>query len=98
MPGVDELMAIFKEKFTAICHQIFEYGLEKNAERQAEVKMFWECVEEAKQENKEMGMKKIKEFTEYKKEVWFYSFVFFLTYCILHSIMFQISATASQHR
>ena len=69
MPGVDELMAIYKEKFTGICHQIFEYGLEKHNERQTEVKMFWECIEEAKKENKDMGMKKIKGFMDYKKDV-----------------------------
>ena len=69
MPGVDELMAIFKEKFTAICHQIFEYGLEKHEEHMNEVKMFWECIEDAKRENKETGMNKIRAFMTYKKQV-----------------------------
>lgn len=31
--------------------------------------MFWECVEEAKSENKEMGMKAVEEFMLEKKRV-----------------------------
>ena len=48
---------------------MFEYGLEKHEERKKDVDMFWECFEEAKQENKESGTKCINEFMEYKKKV-----------------------------
>ncbi|KAK3578006.1 hypothetical protein CHS0354_037388 [Potamilus streckersoni] len=68
MPGVDELILTFKEKFVAICYQMFEFGLQENEKRQEEVAQFWECVEEAKLENKEMGMKTIADFMVYKKK------------------------------
>lgn len=69
MPGVDELILVFKEKFSAICHQIFEFGLARHEERMKEVDMFWECIHEAEKENKEMGMAHINTFMEYKKQV-----------------------------
>ncbi|KAJ8318627.1 hypothetical protein KUTeg_003718 [Tegillarca granosa] len=58
-----------EEKFVAICFQVFEYGLQEHAKRDEEVGQFWECVEEAKKENKEMGMKFINEFMVTKKRL-----------------------------
>ncbi len=52
-----------------ICHQIFDYGLAESKKRQEEVSQFWECVEEAKSENKAMGMKTIEAFILEKKRV-----------------------------
>ena len=69
IPGIEDLIQSFKEKFCEICHEIFEFGLAKHEERMAEVKMFWECTEEAKKENKELGMAQIDAFMEYKKKV-----------------------------
>ncbi|KAK3089457.1 hypothetical protein FSP39_003766 [Pinctada imbricata] len=57
------------EKFVAVCSQIFDFGLVEHKKREEEVKQFWECVEEAKQENKEIGMKAIDNFTNMKKKV-----------------------------
>ncbi|KAK7484639.1 hypothetical protein BaRGS_00024047, partial [Batillaria attramentaria] len=58
MPGVDEIIV-----------QIFQYGLGEHQKRDAEVAMFWECVEEAKSENKELGMKAVDEFMAEKKKM-----------------------------
>lgn len=69
MPGVDELMMDYREKFTDICQKIYTYGLETHKERTVEVDMFWECLREAKQENKEAGVSHINDFMEYKKQV-----------------------------
>ena len=69
MPGVDELMMVYREKFTAICQNLFEFGIEKHKERSEEVDMFWECLVEAKADNKVKGDKFITEFMDYKKEV-----------------------------
>ncbi|KAL4240950.1 Dynein regulatory complex subunit 3 [Mactra antiquata] len=55
MPGVDEL--------------IFDYGLQEHEKRQEEVNQFWECVEEAKTENKDAGTFYIDEFLNMKKKV-----------------------------
>lgn len=67
MPGVDEMLVVFKEKTTAVCQQLFDFGLQEYEKRKAEVDMFWECVNEAKDENKEMGMKAIEDFMAEKK-------------------------------
>ncbi|ESP03863.1 hypothetical protein LOTGIDRAFT_212018 [Lottia gigantea] len=71
MPGVDELeiRAWFAKKFLAVCQKIFEYGLTENEKRQAEVNQFWECVEEAKTENKEAGVKILEAFNVERKRV-----------------------------
>ena len=59
----------FREKFVGICYQIFEYGIKEHDKRQAEVNQFWECIEEAKNENKQLGIKAIDEFMLMKKKV-----------------------------
>ncbi|XP_070188419.1 dynein regulatory complex subunit 3-like [Littorina saxatilis] len=69
MPGVDEILVVFGEKFSAICQQIFEYGLQEHTRREGEVNQFWESVEEAKTENKDMGMKAVDEFLLEKKRL-----------------------------
>ena len=69
MPGVEEMVLVYKEKFTVICQQIFDFGLQKHAERSEEVNSFWEGVNEAKQENKDNGTKKINAFIEYQRKV-----------------------------
>ena len=52
-----------------MCVEIFKYGLKENDKRKEEVTSFWECVEEAKSENKVVGMKTIETFMEEKKKV-----------------------------
>ena len=69
MPGVDELLVTYKEKFTNICQEIFNNGLEKHNERVQEVNTFFECVEDAKSENKEIASKRINGFLDYKRKV-----------------------------
>ena len=59
----------FRDKFVQICQQIFEYGLQEHAKRDEEMNSFWECVEEARTENKEMGMVAIENFMVIKKKV-----------------------------
>lgn len=69
VPTVPEMVASYKEKFSAICQQVFDYGLDKFQERDAEVSLFHECVDEAKEENRMLSAAKIEEFLEYKKQV-----------------------------
>ncbi|XP_077980345.1 dynein regulatory complex subunit 3-like isoform X2 [Glandiceps talaboti] len=69
LPGVEELLLTFQEKFTDICKQLFEFGLGEHTKRQGEVDEFFECVEDAKTENKEMGTKRIDNFLAYKKKL-----------------------------
>lgn len=70
MPGVDEIMIVYKERFAGVCQQIFELGLTKHEERMAEVNMFWECIADAKRDNGLTGVNKINSFMEYKKQLW----------------------------
>lgn len=69
MPGVADLLATYKEKMAVICLQIFEYGLTEHTKRQTEIRAFWDCVEEAKRSNKELGTKVLEEFNQYKEKV-----------------------------
>ena len=52
-----------------ICKQVFDLGLAEHAKRQKDVEEFYACVQEAKVENKDMGIVKIGEFNRYKKKV-----------------------------
>jgi hypothetical protein len=48
---------------------MFEYGLEKHVEREEEIKLFLEAIEDAKLENKRQASTKIDEFMAYKQKV-----------------------------
>ncbi|XP_059139602.1 dynein regulatory complex subunit 3-like isoform X2 [Physella acuta] len=67
IPGVDEMLVFFKEKLVNVCKELFNFGLQEYEKRKAEVDMFWECVNEAKLENKQEGMKAIADFNSKKK-------------------------------
>ncbi|NP_001161581.1 LRRC48-like protein [Saccoglossus kowalevskii] len=69
LPGVEELLITFKEKFTEICQQLFEFGLQEHAKRKKEVSEFFECIEDAKKENKDIAAEKIDSFLAYKKKL-----------------------------
>lgn len=58
-----------------ICIQIFDFGIVEYEKREEEVKSFWECVEEVKQDNKRLGMVYIDEFIEIKKRVRYFIYV-----------------------
>jgi hemerythrin superfamily protein len=57
------------ERFTAVCREMFEFGLEKHHERQREIKLFLEAIEDAKRDNKQQASAKIDEFMAYKHKV-----------------------------
>nr|KAG5706920.1 hypothetical protein BaRGS_021426 [Batillaria attramentaria] len=67
MPNAEEQITKFSESFEKICHNMFEFGLEAYSKRMDEVNLFWECINEAKSENREAGMKAISDFTAYKE-------------------------------
>ncbi|XP_066292825.1 dynein regulatory complex subunit 3-like [Branchiostoma lanceolatum] len=69
LPGVDELLTGYKDKYTAICQQIFEYGLKEHQRRGDEVSGFQTAVDEAKEDNRNMGMRKINDFNEYRRKM-----------------------------
>ncbi|XP_022802864.1 dynein regulatory complex subunit 3-like [Stylophora pistillata] len=69
LPGMEEILDAYKEKFTTICQEIFEFGLKEHEKREAEVASFFSCLEEATQENNNTGVKHIHSYIEYKKKV-----------------------------
>nr|XP_054762635.1 dynein regulatory complex subunit 3-like [Lytechinus pictus] len=69
LPGVDELLAVYKEKMVAICQQVFAFGLDEHEKRCKEVDEFYSCVQEAKDENKDMAVDIIAVFNKYKKKI-----------------------------
>ncbi|XP_047689870.1 dynein regulatory complex subunit 3 [Prionailurus viverrinus] len=64
LPGVSELLQAYKDKFVIICLNIFEYGLKQQEKRRVELDTFNECVQEAIQENREQGKRRIAKFEE----------------------------------
>jgi phage host-nuclease inhibitor protein Gam len=48
---------------------MFDYGLEKHVERDAEIQQFIAAIEDAKRENKRLASLKIDEFMAYKQTV-----------------------------
>ena len=59
----------YRDRFMVICVQLFEYALGKHEERIAEVDTFYDSINEAKEDNRKMGIAKIDNFIEYKAEV-----------------------------
>lgn len=70
MPGLPEMLQIYRDRFMMICVQLYEYALVKHEERIEEVNMFYECIKEAKEDNRTIGIAKIDEFMEYKAGLW----------------------------
>nr|KAI8766515.1 dynein regulatory complex subunit 3 isoform X1 [Biomphalaria glabrata] len=63
---------LFEEMYAddpEVCLELFNFGLSEFEKRKAEVDMFWECVNEAKLENKQECMKIIADFNKKKKKL-----------------------------
>ena len=66
----------YKEKFTAVCQEIYEFGLKEHEKREAEIASFFSCLEEATQDNNNAGVKHIHSYIEYKKKVSQLAFIY----------------------
>ncbi|XP_067317234.1 dynein regulatory complex subunit 3-like [Anolis sagrei] len=64
LPGVPELLETYKTKFVEVCEALFDYGLKQHEKREAEVALFYECLNEALLENQMEGTKIIRDFEE----------------------------------
>lgn len=69
IPGADELLAEYHDKFVAVCKEMYEFGKSQKEMREKEVGEFWKCFNEAKDTNTEEATAAINAFTEYKKIV-----------------------------
>eukprot|EP00062_Callorhinchus_milii_P019899 gi/632974955/ref/XP_007903960.1/ PREDICTED: leucine-rich repeat-containing protein 48 [Callorhinchus milii] len=68
LPGLAEFVETYKAEFTEICIKIFHYGLRGYETREKEVKQFLECLQEAIEDNQNIGVEIIKDFEEKSKE------------------------------
>ena len=62
-------MITFKDRFTAICEEIAQFGLKEHQRRQEEIKSFFSCIEEAVSLNKQACVQCIENFENYKRKV-----------------------------
>ena len=69
LPGVPELLAEYKQKFSEICSQLFEFGLLEHSKRKEEMEKFFTCVFEAVEGNKRDSVKHIQKYEEMKVKV-----------------------------
>lgn len=69
MPTLDELLQSYNEKFTAVCQEIFKFGLEQYTKRVDEVDQFDACILEAETDNKQMAINEINKFMAFKKQL-----------------------------
>ncbi|KAL9956946.1 hypothetical protein ACROYT_G038512 [Oculina patagonica] len=89
LPGMIEILDIYKEKFTAVCQEIFEFGLKEHEKREAEIASFFSCLEEATQDNNNAGVKHIHNYIEYKKKV-FVDYTSMTDQSLLESLMKEV--------
>jgi len=90
LPGMEELLAAYKEKFTAVCQEIYEFGLKEHEKREAEIASFFSCLEEATQDNNNAGVKHIHNYIEYKKKV-FVDYTSMTDQRLLESLMKEVT-------
>ncbi|XP_069066189.1 dynein regulatory complex subunit 3 isoform X2 [Pleurodeles waltl] len=64
LPGVAELLEVYRTHFIETCQSIFNLGLKELEKREAEVSAFEVCLLEAINENQEKGATLLKEFEE----------------------------------
>jgi len=67
VPGIKETLNDFRENFIKVCTEVFDFGLKQDGRRQEEVKTFFECLEDAKIENKKLAVIEIDQFLLYQK-------------------------------
>ena len=69
IPGADELLAEYHEKFQAVCKEMYEFGKEQKRLRQIEVEEFWKCLNDAKRANTDEATISINVFMEFKQKI-----------------------------
>lgn len=69
IPGADELLAEYHDKFLTVCKEMYDFGKGQKDYREKEVGEFWKCFNDAKSSNTEEATTAINNFIEYKKIV-----------------------------
>ncbi|GAB1602487.1 dynein regulatory complex subunit 3-like [Argonauta hians] len=70
MPGIaEEMKYIFRTKILELSEQIYEFGSVEHIKIKEEVDTFWQCVKEAKAENKMLATTAFNDFILYRDKV-----------------------------
>jgi len=59
----------FREKLSAECQRIYDYGVERYEARQAELQQVRDCIDEATSSSRQHATDLVNQFSEYKNEV-----------------------------
>ena len=74
LPGVEELIESYKEKYVEVCKKLFEFGLQGCVKRKEETESFFTAIYEAVQNNLNDSVEHIDKFDRNKTKVsisWF---------------------------
>ena len=69
VPGADELLAEFHDKFVVVCKDMYAFGKSQKEVRDKEVNEFWKCFNDAKNANTDEATRAIDAFMEIKKKI-----------------------------
>ncbi|CAF1152485.1 unnamed protein product [Didymodactylos carnosus] len=69
VPGADEILTQFEQKFSTIVRAMFDSGLREKELRDREIEDFWACINEAKDENTRKAAVVVEEFKIYRTKV-----------------------------
>ena len=59
----------YRDEFLDLCQEMFDLGLKEHEKREEEIGSFFGSIGEAREDNKNLGVKCINEYSEYKKKV-----------------------------
>ena len=69
LPGVEELIETYREKFVEVCKKLFEFGLQGRIKRKEETESFFTAMYEAVQNNLNESVRYIEDFDAKKTTV-----------------------------
>ena len=69
LPGVADLLQLFKENFTKVCEKLFEFGLEERFKQKSEAALFFSCLHDAIEQNRNESVNHIEKFKQQKDQV-----------------------------
>ncbi|XP_047145604.1 dynein regulatory complex subunit 3 isoform X1 [Hydra vulgaris] len=67
--GVNSLLQSYKENFTKVCDKLFKYGIEERLKRNSETELFFLCVKETVEQNRNESVSHIEKFKHDKEQI-----------------------------
>jgi len=69
LPGVEELLVSYKEKFNEVCLKLFAFGLKDRVKRKDEIDSFFAALRDAVKQNLDESIRPIQDFEKEKTKV-----------------------------